>query len=75
LLFLQKLSLLVTEAYKDAHQKSVKVRERERLLVKNLVIAITFLGPAIIQFFHIFSGNEGENEQSCPELRNATRPQ
>lgn len=25
--------------------------------------------------FSSFSGNEGENEHSCPEFRNATRPQ
>lgn len=68
---MQKLSLLVTEAYKDAHQKSVLVK-----------LVILFWGPLLCYLIDTnigvvfrLSGHEGENEQSCPKFRNATSPQ
>lgn len=68
LFYVQKLSLLVTEAYKDAHQKSVQVRisYTESRTLFHLSHRIEVL--AIL----IFSGHEGEDEWSCSELGNAS---
>lgn len=73
----EKVSLLVTEAYKEAHQKSVQVSHFQFCFIwwigilpiflfhlyHNLQIDISFFNP----------GYEREDEQSCPKPRNATK--
>lgn len=70
---LQKLSQLVTEAYKDAHAKSVVVRQSQ---------TIYYHGTKVFDSLHLFLlkfvnfiGYERKNERSCAELRYATRSQ
>lgn len=71
--YMQKLSLLVTEAYKDAHQKSVLVRIYWPYLNYNHYHSPIVHWTNNLDLL-IFSGHEGENEWSCSELRNAARP-
>lgn len=72
---MQKLSLLITEAYKDAHQKSVQVR--------NPFFLVCLFSSKLQHFIHFWayrneilllsSGYEGKDKQSCPEFRTAAR--
>lgn len=70
----QKLSLLITEAYKDAHQKSVQVKTYivKRKNKHPFAFVAIELKKTCYCFF-CFLGHEGKNEWSCSELRSAGR--
>lgn len=70
-LVVQKLSLLVTEAYKDAHQKSVEVSTSAIIRVSIFPISCFLVRYMLVCPRH--AGHERKNEQSGSELRNARR--
>lgn len=72
---MQKLSLLVTEAYKDAHQKSVEVRDAQSdPIVISFLASCSIVREKYVLFIRFFRvGHEREDGQSSSELRNARR--